>query len=188
MHSSCFLVVEHEDERVSILAGILPDPDAASDNVLLKAETYGFDVYVSIAGNSACLSFGANEYSDQIYGQLWLKLALQVGGYNYLATTTTKIPQTEPGMSGLKGAYAAVCRQGISNGYLASGLTWTSPTTFGNPDDLRRNITDTGYYIYSLPVAQQSPALRAARKAPIVQIAVKEAGAIHHSDVIVQVN
>jgi hypothetical protein len=174
--------------NLKTLAGVTPDPDAASDNVLLDAETYGFDVYVSIAGTSACLSYGANDYSDQIYAQLWLKLALQVAGFNYLATTNTKIPQTEPGMTGLKGSYAAVCRQGLANGYLASGLTWTSPTTFGNPDDLRRNITDTGYYIYSQPIATQSPTLRAARKAPLIQIAVKEAGAIHHSDVIVQVN
>jgi len=174
--------------NLKTLAGITPDPDAATDAILLKAENYGFDIYVSIAGNSAVMSFGGNQYSDQVYGQLWLKLALQVAGFNYLATTNTKIPQTEPGMSGLKGAYASVCRQGISNGYLASGLAWTSPTTFGNPDDLRRNIIDTGYYIYSQPIVQQSVALRTARKAPLCQIAVKESGAIHHSDVIVQVN
>lgn len=174
--------------HLKTLSGILPDPDAATDNIDYKATAYGFDTYVSIAGDSGVMSYGANEYADQIYGQLWFKLALQVAGYNYLKNTNTKIPQTEPGMDGLKGAYGTVCRQAISNGYAASGLTWTNPTTFGNPDDLRRNITDAGYYIYSLPISQQAVADRTARKAPLIQIALKEAGAIHHSDVIVQVN
>jgi hypothetical protein len=91
-------------------------------------------------------------------------------------------------MDGLKGAYARVCQQGLTNGWIALRLNWTSPTTFGNPDDLRRNIKGAGYFIYSSPITQQAPADRTARKAPLVQIAVKQAGAIHHSDVIVQVN
>lgn len=174
--------------NLKTLAGISPDADAGTNNIDYKADLYGFDIYVSIAGQPNVLSYGANAYSDQIYCQLWLKLAMQVAGYNYLRTTNTKIPQTEPGMDGLKGAYARVCQQGITNGYMASGLTWTSPTLFGDPDDLRRNITDAGYYIYSQPIAAQDPADRADRIAPIVQIAAKEAGAVHHSDVIVQVN
>jgi hypothetical protein len=174
--------------NLKTLAGVLPDPDAASSAIDLAATSYGFDIYVSVAGDPGVISYGANEYSDQIYGQLWLKLAIQVAGYNYLKTTNTKIPQTEPGMEGLKGAYASVCRQGLTNGYLASGLTWTNPSTFGNPEDLKRNVTDNGYYIYSAPIALQSPIDRAARKAPLIQIAAKEAGAIHHSDVIVNVN
>ena len=174
--------------NLKTLAGITPDPDAASDAINTSAETYGFDIYVSLAGDPAVLSYGANSYADQIYGQLWLKLALQVAGYNYLKTTNTKIPQTEPGMTGLKGAYAEVCEQAITIGYLASGLTWTSATTFGDPDDMKRNITDAGYYIYSQAISQQATADRDAREAPLVQIAVKEAGAIHKSDVIVEVN
>lgn len=174
--------------NLKTLAGIAPDPDAASESIHTKALAYGFDIYVSIAGDPGVLSYGANSYADEIYGQLWFKLATQVAGYNYLKTTNTKIPQTEPGMSGLKGAYANVCQQAITVGFVASGLTWTSATTFGNPDDLKRNITDVGYYIYSQSIAQQSVADRAARKAPLVEIAIKQAGAIHKSDVIVQVN
>ncbi|MCK4782529.1 MAG: DUF3383 family protein [Desulfobacteraceae bacterium] len=174
--------------NLKTLAGITPDTGAVSEDINTKAKLYGFDIYVSIAGDSAVLSYGANSYSDEIYGQLWFKLGIQVAGFNYLKTTNTKIPQTEPGMDGLKGSYANVCEQGITNGYIAAGLEWTSPTTFGNPDDLRRNIRDKGYYIYSQPIAQQSVADRAARKAPLVQIAIKQAGAIHKSDVIVQVN
>ena len=68
---------------------------------------------------------------------------------------------------------------------IGTGLSWNSSETFGNTDDLRRNIIDTGYYIYSLPIAQQSQVDRDARKAPLVQIAVKLAGAIHSSTVLV---
>ena len=174
--------------HLKTLSGIVADPDAASDTVDNQAKQYGFDIYVSIAGDPGVLSYGANGYSDEIYGQLWLKLALQVAGYNFLKLTSTKVPQTETGMDGLKGAYASVCRQALNNGLIGAGLTWTSATTFGNPEDLRRNIKDAGYYLYSLPVSQQSVADRAARKAPLVQIAAKFAGAIHHSDVVVQVN
>ena len=174
--------------NLKTLAGITPDPDAATETINTKAELYGFDIYVSVAGDPATLSYGANTYADKIYGQLWFKLALQAAGYNYLKTTNTKIPQTEPGMGGLKGSYADICLQAITVGFVASGLTWTSATTFGNPEDLKRNITDVGYYIYSQPISQQSAADREARLAPIVQVAIKEAGAIHHSDVIVQVN
>lgn len=173
--------------NLKALAGI--SPDDYNSNIDYQAGLYGFDTYVSIAGDPCILSNGANGgYSDQIYNQLWIKLALQVAGYNYLKTTNEKIPQTEPGMDGLKGAYATVCRTAVNNGYAAPGLLWTSPTTFGNPEDLRRNIKEVGYYIYSLPIALQSPTDRTARKSPLIQIAIKEAGAIHSSDVIVQVN
>ena len=46
-----------------------------------------------------------------------------------------------------------------------------------------RNIIDKGYYIYSKPIAQQSQVDRDARKAPLIQIAGKESGAIHSSSV-----
>ena len=174
--------------HLKTLSGIDVDSAAGTEAVNIAATTYGFDIYISVAGDPGVLSYGANSYADEIYGELWFKLALQVAGYNYLKTTSTKIPQTEPRMSGLKGAYAIVCRKGLTNGFLANGLTWTSATTFGNPDDLRRNITDTGYYIYSQAISQQSVADRALRKAPIIQIGVKEAGAIQSSDVIVSVN
>jgi hypothetical protein len=90
-------------------------------------------------------------------------------------------------MDGLKNAYRAICEQAVVNQYAAPG-TWNSSTTFGTQDDFLANIEQRGYYIYSAPVARQSQAAREARQAPLVQIAIKEAGAIHSSDVIVFVN
>lgn len=165
------------------LVGVTPD-NSINQTILDKTEIAGADIYTSVSSLSVVLSFGSNDYFDNIYNDLWFKLALEVAGFNYLRQTNTKIPQTEQGMEGLKGAWGKVCEQGIRNGMIAAG-TWNSSETFGNPDDLRRNISDIGYYIYSLPIALQSQADREQRKAPLGQIAIKRAGAIHSSDVIV---
>lgn len=172
------------------ISGVVADPSSADSTILYYADLYGCDLYVSYAGDACvrCPKSAPLGYADQVFARIWLKYALQIAGYNFLRTTATKIPQTEAGMSGLKGAYAGVMAQAVRCGYLGTGLTWTSSTTFGNPADLYRNITDVGYYIYSLPIALQSTADRNDRKAPLVQIAAKEAGAIHRSDVIVAVN
>lgn len=168
------------------LAGVQPDPSLTQAQKVL-AEAAGADVYPSIQGVPKVLSFGANSYFDQVYNLGWLVGALQVAGFNYLAQSSTKVPQTENGMDGLKGAYRGVCQQGVTNGYVAPG-TWNSPNTFGNQEDFLRNIAEFGYYIYSTPIAQQAQAAREGREAPLVQIAIKEAGAIHTSSVVIYVN
>lgn len=172
--------------NLKTLAGITPD-NGITQTVKNNADTAGLDMYVSYAGISSIVSTGGNDFFDNVYSDIWLKLALQVAGFNYLRQTNTKIPQTEAGMDGLKGAYAQILKTAVNNSVLGVGLTWNSSETFGNPEDLKSNITDTGYYIYSLPIAQQSQAERELRKAPLVQIAAKRAGAIHSSDVIVVV-
>jgi hypothetical protein len=91
------------------------------------------------------------------------------------------------GMAGLKDAYRTICKQAVINGFVAAG-SWTAADWFGDHEDFLRNITDIGYYIWSLPVTQQLAADREDRKAPVVQIAIKTAGAIHSSDVLVNVN
>lgn len=168
------------------LTGI-PSDTGLTQTLLGQAKTVGADCYANIAGRASLLSHGANGFYDDVYNLDWMVGALQVSGFNYLATTSTKVPQTEAGMDGLKGAYRTSCLQAVSNGFVAPGV-WTSADTFGSPEDFKRNISDFGYYIYSSPVATQPSADRAARKAPVVQIAVKYAGAIHSSDVIVYIN
>lgn len=165
---------------------IQPD-QTIGDGQLALAQTAGIDVYVGIGNIAEMLTSGANSYFDAIQIQFWLKSALQVAGLNFLAGTSTKIPQTEEGMNGLKDAYAKICTQGVVNGAIAPGA-WSSPTIFGNQADLYRNIAAIGYYIFSTPVALQNQVDRVNRKAPLVQIGVKLAGAIHSSNVIVQLN
>ena len=168
------------------LSGITPDVTVGQTQLNL-AVTAGIDVYVSISGVSELFTSGANDFFDNVYNLLWLAFAMQTAGFNYLAQTNTKIPQTEEGMTGLRDAYTRICEQAKSAGVLAAG-SWTAPDTFGDPALLRSNVLDNGYYVYSQPVIQQAQADREARIAPVVQIAAKLAGAIHSSAVIININ
>lgn len=168
------------------LVGITPD-QTLNQTYLEQADAAGVDVYGGFQGFACLKTSGANVYFDQAYQRQWLAFALQTAGFNYLVTVGTKIPQTEDGMNGLKDAYIQVLKQAVANGYLGVGLTWNSATSFGNRADLVRNVLEQGFYIYSLPINQQAQTARAARQAPVVQIAAQEAGAIHSSAVIVNV-
>lgn len=148
-----------------------------------KAVAAGVVTYGNYRIN-AVKSPAGNNFYDTVYNKLSLELNLEVAGVNYLATTVTKIPQTEEGMNGLKDSYRNVLNQFVRNGVIGTGLTWNSPNTFGNPEDLKRNVTDVGFFIHSQPIAQQAQPDREARKAPLIQIAIKFAGAIHSSEVL----
>jgi hypothetical protein len=172
--------------HLKTLLGVQPDP-TMTQTILNLAQAAGADCYVSLQGDSAVFTSGANSFFDQVYNLNWFTGALQVAGYNYLASVGTKVPQTEAGMDGLRGAYRGVCVQAVTNGYSAPG-TWNSATSFGPGTSLIQNVEQQGFYLYSSPIASQLQAVRVTRAAPLVQIALKEAGAIQSSDVIVNVN
>ena len=172
--------------HMKVLIGVEAD-SSMTQTILEKCKVVGADTYSSFQGVAKVFSVGTNKFFDQVYNQLWFAGALEVAGFNYLATTSSKIPQSEAGVSGLKSAYRKVLEQGINNQYIGAGA-WTSPDTFGDLADFHRNIIERGYYIYSLPVSLQNTADRVARKAPLISMAVKEAGAIHSSSVIININ
>lgn len=172
--------------NLKVLNGIQPDPNINLTNRSL-ALAAGADIYVNISGVPKTQTSGANDFFDNVYNTLWFAGAIQVAYFNYLASTSTKILQTESGMTGLKSALARVCNQAVVNAFLAPG-TWNSPTTFGNLTDFYANIQSFGFYIYSTPISQQSETDREDRKAPLVQIAIKFAGAIQTGTVIVNIN
>lgn len=167
------------------LTGLVGD-SGLSDTYVLSANTNGVDIYGLTGGLSCVYSNDNNGYTDDITANLWHKKATEVAGFNYLRQTNTKIPQTESGMTGLKNAYAQVCERAIRNGTIAPGA-WNTAIPFGDPEDFKRNIEEKGYYIYSIPVAEQSQTEREARKAPLVQIALKRSGAFHFSEVLINV-
>ncbi len=168
------------------LIGVQPDL-SMTQTLLNKCLAAGADTYISIQGVPKVFCSGANSFFDQVYNLQWFVGALQVAGFNFLAQSATKVPQTEAGMDGLKSAYRQVCQQAVANAYAAPG-TWNSSTTFGDQANFLANILQVGYYIYSAPISQQSQASREDRIAPLVQIALKEAGAIQKSNVIIYVN
>lgn len=171
--------------NLKTLTGIAGD-SGLSDTYVLSASTNGVDIYGNTGGLSVVYSNDNNGYTDDIEANLWHKKATEVAGFNYLRQTNTKIPQTEEGMAGLKNAYAQVCEKAVRNNTVAPG-TWNTAIPFGDPENFKRNIEEKGYYIYSIPVAQQSQTEREARKAPVCQIALKRSGAFHHSEVVITV-
>lgn len=171
--------------NLKTLTGVTPD-SGITQTIYTNCQTAGVDLYVSYAGVPAVVSNGENHYFDQVFNLVWFVAQLKVYGFNALQGVSTKIPQTEAGMDLLKGAYRKVCEQALVNAYLAPG-TWNSSEWFGNQEDFISNIAQRGYYIYSSPIADQSQADRADRIAPTIQIAIKEAGAIHSSIVNVTV-
>lgn len=168
------------------LAGCEPDPQA-TETLVQKAKTVGADMYVSVDGVPSVFSNGANEFFDNVYNDIWLKTALQVAGFNCLHTAGSKLPQTAAGLATLISAYVDVLNRGIKNGAFAPG-TWTLPVTFGDPVMLKQSVASVGYYVYATPITEQDQAERDERKAPFIQMAVKRAGAIHSSNILVYIN
>lgn len=167
------------------LVNVLPD-SGISQTDYRNAEESGVDLYISYEGDPSVVSNGANGYFDVVYENMALKFYAQMGLYNALKVVGTKVPQTESGVSILKNALGNVFRQFVRNGVIAPGQ-WNSPQTFGDPETFRANIANQGWYVYSIPVAQQSQADREARIAPYIQGACKRAGAIHEADVLILV-
>jgi hypothetical protein len=149
------------------------------------------NVYVNYSNTSALTAIiqegkmCGGWFFDERHGLDWLQNAVQVNIFNVLYTSPTKVPQTDPGVNLLVTAATAACEQGVTNGLFAPGV-WQSNLEFGT---LKANGTLTkGYYVYAQPVALQSAGDRALRKAPLIQVAGKLAGAVHFSNVALLVN
>lgn len=172
--------------NLQTLANITPD-EAVDETAVVATDTAGVDVYVSLGGAPSLLTSGGNQFFDEVYNEFWLKFQLQTDIFNFLRSSGTKVPQTEVGMNALKNVCRRVCAQGVLNGFIGPGA-WNSPTVFGNPADLIRNIKDVGYYVFSGAVDAQSQTDREARIAPRIQIAVKTQGAIQKVNITVNIN
>lgn len=168
------------------LIGVLADSTITQTD-LISGRTSGVDFYASFQGVAKVFTSGANNFADQPYNRLWLVGAVSIAYFNYVAQTGTKIPQTEAGMDGAKAKITEVLERAVTNGYLAAGK-WTRPEVFGNQLDFLRNISQFGFYIWSVPVAKQSQSERDDRIAPFIYIAGKEAGAINKGNVLIALN
>lgn len=145
------------------------------------------NVFVNFNNSTAIVQNGtmaSGQFFDTVHGTDWLQNFIQTTVYNLLYTSTTKIPQTDQGVSVLLAGVAQCCEQAVVNGLIAPGV-WTGPAvgviTTGQ-------TLSKGFYIYAPPVSSQSAAARAARQSPVIQAAIKLAGAIHSVNVLVNVN
>lgn len=123
-------------------------------------------------------------YFDEVHGLDWLQNQAQTNIFNALYTSPTKIPQTDAGINVLVTTMDSTCEAGVNNGLIAPGV-WTGPAVgaLASGQTLAK-----GYYNYAAPISTQSSADRAARKAPVIQCAIKLAGAVHFANVIINVN
>lgn len=144
------------------------------------------NVYVYYANDTAIIQQGVmanGDFFDERHGLDWLQDYIQTNLFNLLYTSTTKIPQTEAGVTRLIANVEQSLEQAANNGLVAPGV-WNG----GDLGQLSTGDTLTkGYYVYATPLTQQSQADREKRKSPLIQSAIKLAGAIHYADVQVNV-
>lgn len=144
------------------------------------------NVYVYYANDTAILQQGVmsnGDFFDERHGLDWLQNYVQTNLYNLLYTSTTKIPQTEAGITRLLSNVEQSLDQAVSNGLVAAGV-WNG----GDIGQITAGDTLTkGYYVYAQPLSSQAQADREARKAPLIQAAIKLAGAVHYADVQINV-
>lgn len=144
------------------------------------------NVYVYYANDTAIIQQGVmanGDFFDERHGLDWLQNYVQTNLYNLLYTSTTKIPQTDAGVTRLMTNVEASLDQAVTNGLVAPGIWNGGPVGQLSPGD----TLTKGYYVYAGAVANQAQADREARKSPVIQAAIKLAGAIHYADVQINV-
>lgn len=144
------------------------------------------NVFVYYANDTAILQQGVmanGDFFDERHGLDWLQNYVQTNYFNLLYTSLTKIPQTDAGGTRLLANVEQSMDQAVNNGLIAPGVWNGGPIgELASGDTLAK-----GYYAYITPMADQAQADREKRKAPLIQIACKLAGAIHYGDVQINV-
>ncbi|HBP8942267.1 DUF3383 family protein [Escherichia coli] len=144
------------------------------------------NVYAYYANDTAIIQQGVmanGDFFDERHGLDWLQNYVQTNLYNLLYTSATKIPQTDAGVTRLMTNVEASLDQAVNNGLIAPGV-WNG----GPIGQIESGDTLTkGYYVYADAVANQAQSDREARKSPVIQAAIKLAGAIHYGDVQINV-
>ncbi|MDR0453485.1 MAG: DUF3383 domain-containing protein [Deferribacteraceae bacterium] len=171
--------------NLKTLAGITSEDYNQTE--LSNAVRIGLDIYTTIKNVPCLLVSGSNDYTDNRYNLIAMIDAVQTDAYNLLKATATKIPQTQRGVNQIVDTVEKTLAGYVRCGVIAAG-EWTSPDGFGDIDVLKRSVAAVGYYVLAGQLSEQSAADRQARKSPVIQCAVKNAGAIHSADIIIFFN
>lgn len=154
---------------------------------ITAAYNVGLDLYTTIKNTAIVLTSPANDFVDNVYNLIAFVDAVETDLYNLLKLTGTKIPQTTRGVNQLIDQAEKTTRGFVRAGVFAPG-TWSSTDSFGDITTFKRNISEFGFYWLAGSLADQPQADRQLRKSPVLQGAVKNAGAIHKVDVIINFN
>lgn len=161
--------------------------ESYDDGEVIAAKRVGLDIYTTIKNTPVVLSSPANDFVDNVYNITAFIDAVQTDMFNHLKSTSTKIGQTEEGVLSLVDQGEKTTKGFVTAGVFAPG-TWSSPDSFGNIDVFKRSIAQFGFYWLAGKLADQSQADREQRKSPVLQAAVKNKGAIHEADIIINFN
>jgi len=167
------------------LIGIVAEEYSQGD--ITKAKNVGLDIYTTFKNVPKLLVSGANGQTDNVYNLLAFVDAVQTDAFNLLGTTATKIPQTDRGIGLIVDTVDKSCAGFVRAGVFAAG-TWSISDFFGDLETFERNIAAKGYYVLAESLAEQVQSDRAARIAPPINVAVKNAGAVHKIDIIIRFN
>jgi hypothetical protein len=168
--------------HLKVLRGITPE--AFTQTELDNAETVGLDLYVQTKNRPWVRTSGANNFVDNRYNIIAFIDSVETDLFNFLGSAATKVPQTTPGVKSIVDRTEKTIRQFVRAGVFAPG-EWLRPDYFGQRETFYRSIRENGYYVLAGDLADQSQEDRQARISPPIQVAVKNAGAIHKADVIV---
>lgn len=168
------------------LNGITQD-NTLTSGIITAAQAAGASVYGNFSSFVCLLESGANNWSDQVYNQIWLAMDLQYTGFGTIVGQQTKLPITDPGVTILKNSLVTVMNTAVNNGFIAPGSWPSGSDTFGNQNLFLQNIATFGFYVFAAPVASLTQAQLQSRTAPPIQIAALSAGAIHRASIIIQV-
>jgi hypothetical protein len=179
--------VNYEQINSTITLEFKQEPNVAPENLTsgqyaaLEAKNY---CYLATVANGFVMIFNSKTASGRFFDEIvnidWFTLDLQNNVFTALATSPTKVPQTDKGMEVLLQAGAKTCQKAIRNRMAAPGV-WTHD---GFGALATGDFVQQGYYLYALPVASQSDADRAARKTPPIQGVLIGANAFHGADIV----
>lgn len=161
--------------------------ESYSQTEIDAAKRVGLDIYTTIKDTAVVLTSPANDFVDNVYNIIAFVDAVQTDMFNLLKATGTKIAQTTPGVNKLVAQGEKTTRGFVRAGVFAPG-TWSSPDTFGNINTFNRNIEQFGFYWLAGLLKDQPQVDRQQRKSPVLQAAVKNAGAFHSVDIIINFN
>ena len=161
--------------------------ESYSQAEITKAANVGLDIYTTFKNVPKVLTSSANGFADNAYNLLAFVDAVQTDAFNLLGTTPTKIPQTNAGIGLIVDTVEKSCQGFVRAGVFAAG-EWSIADTFGDRETFEANIRARGYYVLAESLADQIQSDRAARIAPPINVAVKNAGAVHKINIIIRFN
>jgi hypothetical protein len=167
------------------LVGVAPEAISETQRQTLEGKNYNYYATVgSEGGGFPMIAQGktaSGRFCDSVHNCFWFQSEAQTALFNGLATTPTKIAQTDKGAAVLVQKLTTAFDKGLRNGMFAAG-TWKG-------DDLGELKTgdylENGYYVTAGNVADMSDADKASRQAPPLTAAANGGSAIHFAALVV---